>query len=164
LRNLLCIFLVLLNSIASANSLIALGDIESVANNHIIILKDDYGGYSSLYEYRAEAMRGRTLKLSGICASACTIYLWKQYRIHVCASETAQLWFHKPLWLDMYEKPIVNAANAVEADRLWNAQDMVFLPDNIVAKLKAMYVPNTSAGDNWGDAVKLHARDYLPAC
>lgn len=130
----------------------------------VVTIHDDWGGATDLYEHRAEHMRGRTLKLVGVCASACTIYLWRRYGVHVCAGPVAELWFHKPLWLNADRHPIVSPELAQEADRLWQTEDMVELPRNITAVLAHEHVPSPSAGEPWGNAVKLHARDFLSPC
>jgi hypothetical protein len=59
-----------------------------------IVVKADRGGYLHIYERRMQEFfrSGRRVKIDGLCASACTMYL--ALGSQVCVTPKAQLWFH----------------------------------------------------------------------
>lgn len=63
-----------------------------------IMIADDMGGEVTVYRQQATSymIDGQKLALNGVCASACNIYLMKEYHLDVCAMPGSTLEFHVP--------------------------------------------------------------------
>lgn len=136
------------------------------ADAKTVTITNDYGGATRLYQQRAIALArdGIKVRLAGICASACTIYLWRQFQLEVCALPGAQLLFHKPFFLDEAGQPRIGPEWSVEADREWSEEDMRQLPAVITRLLARVHVPSVAAGDSEWATVAIKAVDVLRPC
>jgi len=57
----------------------------------MLAIHNDNGGYVETYIQREQYTHGERIKITGRCASACTIFL---HNPNVCATATASFWFH----------------------------------------------------------------------
>lgn len=62
------------------------------------VIAYDPGGDVGQYIAKAErlARSGQKVRLKGFCASACNVYLWKQWNLNLCTEPGTKLRFHMP--------------------------------------------------------------------
>lgn len=141
----------------------------SIINNGMTIT-NDMGG--SIREYKlqyAAIQAGRTVRIDGLCYSACTLALSTDNVFSVCATELAVVGFHKPLWLT------ADGHIAHDEDKLyrrlsvayWQTDFLEKMPENLRAKLASSAIPGVYEGADSRAVFTISAPEiwrYVPRC
>ncbi|AGR47931.1 signal peptide protein [Sinorhizobium phage phiM7] len=71
------------------------------AEQMVYTIKKDGGGITTEYQAKYEqwSKQGAKVIIDGECASACTLVVSTKYNLDVCATDNAQLLFHKPFYI-----------------------------------------------------------------
>jgi hypothetical protein len=131
----------------------------------IVNIKDDPGGNVGEYyrKYKAFSDAGTEIHFHGMCASACTIVLFKEFTgIKACADDDAIFAFHKPF----AEKDgnVVRSKTAMrETRKLWAAW-LGMLPDPLRKYLQKVRVPSATEGDEQNTLLLIPGIALLPKC
>lgn len=122
------------------------------------LVDGDMGGELLRYEEKAKIIGGAKIIIDGLCLSACTMFLRKDWALNVCYTPSALFGFHKPyrptpdgIWTG------ISAITA--ADAAWLSEFFNQMPHGIQAMLKGRQIPEPAAGDPPWLFVFLKARD-----
>jgi len=131
----------------------------------VVHITDDAGGSVSVYyrKYQALSEAGAEIHFHGMCASACTMVLFKEFTgIRACADEGTVFAFHKPF--AMQNGKVMRSKSAVRETRkiwvLWLKE----LPDPLRRYLQMVRVPSAAEGDEQNTLLLLPANLLLPKC
>ncbi|RWE37416.1 hypothetical protein [Mesorhizobium sp.] len=111
----------------------------------------------------AKIIGGAKVIIDGLCLSACTMYLRKDWALDVCYTPSALFGFHKPyrttpdgIWTG------ISAITA--ADTAWLSEFFNQMPHGIQAMLKGKQIPEPAAGDPpWRFILSRHATLETPS-
>lgn len=134
------------------------------------LVDGDMGGSLLRYAEKADIIGRAKVVIDGVCLSACTMYLRKDWNLDVCYTPSAIFGFHKPYqWL---ESGIVTGISAITtSDASWRSEFFDQMPARIQAMLTGKQIPEPAAGDppdrfvyvkarDLGDAVKRCPKDW----
>ncbi|MBZ9807711.1 hypothetical protein [Mesorhizobium sp. ESP-6-2] len=131
----------------------------------VVHITDDPGGNVAAYyrKYQALSNAGTEIHFHGICASACTMVLFKEFTgIRACADEGAIFAFHKPFTQNNGKIARSKSAKR-ETRKLW-AMWLAALPDPLRKYLQGVHVPSATDGDEQNTLLLLPAGVLLPKC
>lgn len=135
----------------------------AVHGKEIAFLVDgDTGGKTKLYEEKAQAIGRSKVIIDGLCLSACTMFLRKDWALDVCYTESALFGFHKPFQWD--KDHVVTGISAItQADTDWRVMFFEQMPSRVQALLTGKQIPAPAAGDPTSRFIYVKARDLRGA-
>ena len=122
------------------------------------LVDGDMGGSLLRYAEKADIIGRAKVVIDGVCLSACTMYLRKDWNLDVCYTPSAIFGFHKPYqWL---ESGIVTGISAITtSDASWRSEFFDQMPARIQAMLTGKQIPEPAAGDPPDRFLFVKARD-----
>ncbi|MGX7874421.1 hypothetical protein ACVDG5_018165 [Mesorhizobium sp. ORM6] len=122
------------------------------------LVDGDMGGAMLRYEQKAKVIGSAKVVIDGVCLSACTMYLRRDWNLDVCYTPSATFGFHKPfVWL---QSSVVTGITAITiADAAWRSNFFDQMPAHIQAMLTGKQIPSPAAGDPMDRFVFIKARD-----
>lgn len=129
-------------------------------------VQDDPGGNVGEYYqgYQKLSKEGATIRFHGVCASACTMVLFREFTgIKACADEDAIFAFHKPFQKDDSGKAIQTDDVIQAAREVWTLW-LVSFPYDVFNVLKDAPIPSPSEGDSMSDMFVVPAIFFVPQC
>lgn len=137
-----------------------------------LTIHNDVGGKIIDYQERALAMRDLPIRLSGECASACTIFLMTKYNLDVCAVPGTKLAFHMPYnkqaysdgSLEMIIDKKVAAKNFKRWRREWLGHFSPALNEILDRNTVAGRIPNPNESGDTSSMFVVDALKVLPRC
>ncbi|TPN04511.1 hypothetical protein [Mesorhizobium sp. B2-1-2] len=122
------------------------------------LIDGDMGGAMLRYEQKAKIIGGAKVVIDGVCLSACTMYLRRDWNLDVCYTPSATFGFHKPFaWL---RNSVVTGTMAIaNADASWRSNFFEQMPARIRVMLSGKSIPSPAAGDPMDRFVFVKARD-----
>lgn len=147
--------------------------------NQVVTVQDNLGGNIADYVKQAKEWKRDKVqvRLSGKCASACTIYVMRRFRLDVCAMPETTLRFHMPYYGKSYstEKQdwdfFVGDSEHIELSAFeWRTKWLGRFNDKLNidlyrATLKGK-IPNPSIDGNYSDKNMyiVNATDFIKPC
>ena len=131
----------------------------------VVHITDDPGGNIGEYYRKYEALNaaGAEIHFHGLCASACTIVLFKTFtNIKACADEGTLFGFHKP-FEEKNGEPVRTKSAVRVTRKLW-AEWLEMLSDPLRTYLKKAHVPSAAEGDEQNTMLVMPASWLLPRC
>lgn len=134
------------------------------------VIAEDYGGVLPEFKKAYGAIPSRdTFRIDGICASACTLVLSTDYHFKVCATARAEIWYHKPLFLDENDKLKTDnvGQRRIMSQVMWISEFLNTMPPDLRAYVSSKTVPGAYEGFKPNDALKITAPDlwrFVPKC
>lgn len=150
-----------------------LASVSAYADERIVV-EDDMGGF--VHEYHAQAanwkLEGTKLAIKGACASACNIYLMKQYHLDVCAYRNATLEFHIPYFQKAKAngkwEMVVSEEWALTNERDWRKNWLghfnTKLNNILLSATKRGLIPSPNRDGDTGKMFVVKADSVLPRC
>ena len=132
----------------------------------IVHITDDPGGSIADYyrKYEALSNAGTEIHFHGICASACTMFLFTSFTgIRACADEGATFAFHKPFAMKPDGK-VMRTKAAIRASRKIWAAWLKELPNPLRKYLSLVRVPSAAEGDEMNTLLLIPGSLLLPKC
>lgn len=123
------------------------------------IVRDDGGGNVEMFKQSLKylADNNMAIKLGGICASACTLILSKDYKLDVCITPDIKLGFHQPYAMDGMGRIHYTIPFIVAAEKIWKTEFLAKYPDWVQEQIKknggvpAVYKGHTPSSVLWMD-------------
>jgi hypothetical protein len=150
-----------------------LASTSAYADNRIVIA-DDMGGFVNKYHDKAAEwmIDGKKIAIKGECASACNIFLMKEYNLDACAMPGSVLEFHVPYFkkakADGTWEMTIDVEWAEKNERDWRKEWLGHFNDKtnfILAKAtKLGLIPSPNRTGDTGKMFIIKATSVLPRC
>lgn len=132
----------------------------------IVRITDDPGGSVGDYyrKYKAYSDAGTEIHFHGICASACTMVLFKEFTgIKACADEGVVFAFHKPFGTSP-DGSILRSKAEIKASRIIWKMWLASLPDGLHRYLQRSHVPSVYEGAEQNTLLLIPGKYLMPKC
>lgn len=134
--------------------ILALSLASSVAAETVHVITEDHGGITSEYEAKFGQWgrdKARVI-IDGICASSCTLVVSTRYKLDVCATDNAQLLFHKPFYADPKTKQLLDTPyHRAKSEVDWYERFVDVMPASIANVLMLAPIPSVYKGAKGSD-------------
>lgn len=135
--------------------LIALSLVSTVNAQPVHTILQDGGGETAVYEakYAQWARDKARVIIDGECASACTLVMSTRYKLDVCATDKAELLFHKPFYTDINDrkKLLDTPYYRAKAEVDWYERFVDVMPASIANVLMVAPIPSVYKGAKASD-------------
>jgi hypothetical protein len=142
--------------------------------NDRIVIEDDMGGEVAVYRTQSVEymLDGKKLAIKGACASACNIYLMREFNLDVCAMPGSLLAFHIPYFglakADGEWEAGIDEQWADENERYWRKNWLGHFNTklNIIlaSATKKGLIPSPNRDGDTGKMYVIKATSVLPRC
>lgn len=132
----------------------------------VVHITDDPGGRVADYyrKYQALNAAGAEVHFHGLCMSACTMILFKEFKdIRACADEGTTFGFHKPFGTSP-DGTILRSKAEVKASRIIWKMWLASLPDGLHRYLQRSHVPSVYEGAEQNTLLLIPGKYLMPKC